>query len=121
MTAVTHVSDVCCVGLHFHTKGSDLVTDVQVRYFKFPHAVAREVACSHSIPACFVSCVKCCTGVLSLVTGFQELISIFFQPLKLWNSNLKTSIFALFWHLGTQRAHILQYLSLLWTVFMYSS
>jgi hypothetical protein len=42
--------------------------NVQVWYCKFPHTVVREVACSHSIPACFVSCVKCSTGVLSPVT-----------------------------------------------------
>jgi hypothetical protein len=53
--------------------------------------------------------------------GTQELISIFFKPPQMWKSNLKTSIFALFWHLGKQRAHILQHPSLLWTVFMCSS
>jgi len=68
MTAETHVSDVCCVGLQVHTKGSDLITDVQVWHCKFPHDVVREDACSHPIPDCFVSCVKCCISVLSPVT-----------------------------------------------------
>lgn len=53
--------------------------------------------------------------------GFQQLISVFFKPLKMWKSYLKTLIFALLWRLGTQRAHTLQYPSSMWTVFLYSS
>jgi hypothetical protein len=41
----------------------------------------------------------------------------------MWKRSLKTYRFLLssFRHLGIQRAHTLQYPSLLWTVFMYSS
>jgi hypothetical protein len=40
MTAVTFVSDVCCVGLYFLTKGSDLTTDIQFWFCKFQLALA---------------------------------------------------------------------------------
>jgi hypothetical protein len=100
-----------------------LITDVQDWSSKFPHAVVREVECSHSIPICFVSCVKCCTGVLSPVTVDSR--NSFLSPLNHWKCERANSkhIFLLssFRRFGTQRTHTLQYPSLLLTVFVYSS
>ena len=120
MTATTHVSDVCCVGLHFHTKLSDLICPGLVLQISSCCCPGNGVSPPHSNLFHFM----CCTGVLSPVTVDYSRNS-FLSSLNHWKCERAISkhrfLLLSISHLGTQRAHPLPYPSLLWTVFMYSS